>query len=125
MQTIPGLNVSSLYASVTKKTMVWFTLAVDDKLNLDEWPKVRNPDTAIERVVAYLDEMNIGLVSERIDNARAWMSLIVQRIEKGNTRFMVSLPYGTKENYPKAMNTIFMVMGWLNVPFRIVNTLER
>jgi hypothetical protein len=125
MKVIPGLAVAGRNIPVRSPTMVWFTLGVDCGLNLDDWSKVRNPDIAICRIVEYLDAGSIGIACDRINNARAWIAQIIERIEKGEPRISVSLPYDNLCNQARAMNTIFTVMGWLNVPFRIVTLTER
>ncbi len=125
MEDIAGLAVTGRNIPVRSSTMIWFTLGVDCGLNLEDWPNVRNPDIAIYRVVSYLDECNIGLACDRINNARVWIAKIVQRISDGENRISVSLPYDNLCNQDRAMNTIFMVMGWLNVPFRIVTVVEQ
>jgi hypothetical protein len=125
MQTIPGLTVNGENPPPVKKTAVYFTLDVNHGLNLDDWSKVRNPDIAICRVVEYLDAVCIGIACDRLNNARVWIAQIIQRIGSGETRITVSLPYDKLCNQARAMNTIFTVMGWLNVPFRIVTLVER
>lgn len=125
MQTIPGLTVNGANPPPSKKTVVFFTLDVNHGINLDDWSKVRNPDIAISRVVGYLDSVCIGLACDRMNNARVWVAQIIQRIEKSENRITVSLPYDSFQNQAMAMDTIFMVMGWLNVPFRIVTLVER
>lgn len=126
MKDIPGLEVAGRYIPPKQSpTMVWFSLDLNFGINLEDWSKVRNPDIAIHRIVGYLDECNIGLAGDRLNNARVWIAKIVQRISDGETRISVSLPYDDMCDQTSAMNIIFMVMGWLNMPFRIVTVVEQ
>ena len=129
MKDIPGLTVNGEDLPPVRKTSVFFRLDVSYGANLKnwlkDWPRVRNPDVAIHRVVHYLDSVYIGTECDRMNNARLWIAQIIHRIEDGEARITVSLPYDNTCNQARAMDTIFTVMGWLNVPFRIVTLTER